>query len=93
MKYAKLEEGRLFFSTNRVVIGEEMVFNPTPEQLIELGYKPYVESEKPEYRAGYYYLPNYEETETEVRQVWEEHEIPEMEQSDGDYMLEKFGLL
>ena len=49
--------------------------------LFELGYKPITRTEMP-VKAGYFYTEQWEETETAIMQVWEEHQRPVVEDDD-----------
>jgi len=92
MIYAKLDNGQLTLAPTTVIIDGLKVINPKGEQLIELGYKPVVFTEPPTPQEGYGVSCTWEENELEIYQVWEEVELPEPEQTDGDYLLEKLGL-
>lgn len=46
----------------------------------------------PEQKDGYYFTCTWNENETEIYPVWEEHLLPEPELTDGEYLLEKLGL-
>ena len=43
--------------------------------ILELGYKPIIRTEAP-IEEGFYYTEKWEETDTAITQVWEEHEMP-----------------
>jgi len=92
MRHAKLEKGQIIYSPPGIVIDGMKIINPSAAQLIELGYKPVVFTEPPTPQEGYGVSCAWEENETEIYQVWEEVELPETEQTDGDYLLEKLGL-
>jgi len=87
-KYAKLNNGKLEFSPSIIKINDSIVINPTPEQLIELGFKEYVTS-LPDTPQGYYPVLSYTETDTQILQVWSYVEDPIYEQSGAEYLYEK----
>jgi len=66
MKYAKLNNGQLVFSPKFVIVNGMEVNNPKPAQLIEDGYKEFVESERLPEKTWHYQIPIYSENETQV---------------------------
>ena len=48
MKYAKLENGRPKYAPRRIIWNGMQVFNPAPEKLLALGYKPVQNAPFPE---------------------------------------------
>jgi len=71
MKYVKLENNELIFSTNVESLEDgSVVFNPTPEILEQLGYKELVE-EAPVQKDWYYQTPTYVETDKTIIRTWE----------------------
>ena len=60
--------------------------------ILELGYKPIIRTEAP-VKEGFYYVEKWEETDTAITQVWEEHEQPN-EATEADYIdsLEELGV-
>lgn len=46
--YAKLIDGRLNPAPSMLIAGDAVVYNPTDETLVDLGYLPVVETEYPE---------------------------------------------
>ena len=76
--YGKLISGTIRYapSTVRDKNGKT-VFNPGPETLLSLGYKPVRVEEQPEVQDGFWIRPVYTETDSEIVQVWKEEKIPE----------------
>lgn len=66
-KYAKLIDGAIEFAPINYITEEIALFNFgfNEELMLEYGYKPFVEAEKPDYL----YIISYEETEEEIREV------------------------
>jgi len=76
MTYVKLSNNIVVFPKKTEIYNGKMVCNPTPEQLIEMGFKEYVLCE-PEQREGYYPVLTHTETPTQIIQVWEYEESPQ----------------
>ena len=70
MKYAKLIDGEIHYAPRKLRLETYTVYNPTPEMLIAEGYKPVRYTDPPEVEPGYVAVPGWEETETEIVQVW-----------------------
>lgn len=69
--YAKLQNGFLRSAPKTVTWNGCTVNNPSAEKLMELGYKPVVYTDMPEStETGKHYESSWEETETEITQVW-----------------------
>lgn len=69
--YAKLQNGMLRSAPKTVTWRNCTVNNPSAEKLMELGYKPVVYTDMPEStETGKHYESSWEETETEITQVW-----------------------
>lgn len=69
--YAKLQNGMLRSAPKTVTWRNCTVNNPSDEKLAELGYKPVVYTDMPEStETGKHYESSWEETETEITQVW-----------------------
>ena len=66
--YAKLENGVLYRSPKKITEGNMVIFNPTVDMLITLGYLPVVMTDPPE--EGYAEA-HWEEQNGEIVQVWE----------------------
>ena len=92
MDYGKLVEGELMYFTNPLQLETAIVFNPTQEVLLEKGYKPIVYTESPTPTEGFQLSYKWIETGTEIYNAWFEVKIPPKELTDGEYMLQKFGL-
>lgn len=76
----KLENGALIEAPRDYINYNGKIYtNPTNEQLFELGYKPLVVNEIPEEKEGYFIVPTYKETATEIINDWEVVEIPNTE--------------
>ena len=75
--YAKLNGSSLQMAPNRVTYDGHIVFNPGADVLSALGYKQVVYTEQPEAVEGMIPVSTWEETETEIVQVWKEEKIPE----------------
>lgn len=91
MKYGKITDGKLEFAPSIVNLDGYTIINPEHEQLITLGYKPVITDNIPTPQEGYYMEISYEETENEILQQWEEIELPPVEQTAGEYLLEQLG--
>lgn len=75
--YAKLQNGILRSAPKTVQWNGCTVNNPSDDKLVELGYKPVRYTDMPENIVeGKHYESGYEETETEITQVWNLVEDP-----------------
>lgn len=75
--YAKLQNGMLRSAPKTVTWNGCTVNNPSAEKLMELGYKPVVYTDMPaETVEGKHYESTWEETDTEITQVWNLVENP-----------------
>jgi len=77
MKYAKLENGNVEFEPSMVQTENSVVFNPQPETLIKLGYKEYIETDKPAAKKWYNHVKKFKETKTKIIQEWEYEKLPQ----------------
>ena len=59
--YAKLIDGKLEYAPNKLIIGEEQIFNAPAEIYSKKGYVPVVKSEIPESDDNFHYSPVYTE--------------------------------
>ena len=75
--YAKLNGSSLQMAPKRVTYEGHIIFNPCADVLSALGYKPVVYTDPPEAVEGMIPVSTWEETETEIVQVWKEEKIPE----------------
>ena len=68
----KIIDGVLTYPPNRIVLNGMQIFNPTEEQLMQVGYKPITETPMPEEPApeGQHYEAKYTDGETEITQSW-----------------------
>lgn len=67
--FAKLIDNTLYKEPPYLVIGENIVFNPSEETLKSYGYKPIIETEMP-LKDGYMYTMHYEDRGNDIVQVW-----------------------
>lgn len=79
MTYVKLIDGRLTYAPRKIKDGDTIVYNPTAEHLLPLGYKPLTVKPMPEVEDGYHLEPVYSETDNEVIQDWQVVEDPPVE--------------
>lgn len=77
MRYGKLIEGMLKYSSHRMVIGDNWVYNPTAEQLTELGYLPVMESTPPETDEQHYAVASWRIVDNTIVEEWSILEIPD----------------
>lgn len=69
---AKLIGGAISYAPKQVKIGDSVVFNPTEEQLKQLGYKELEFSEEPKIEVKTQKaVPRFEEQEDKILQVWD----------------------
>ena len=69
--HAKLQNGMLRSAPKTVTWNGCTVNNPSADKLMELGYKPVVYTDMPtDAESGKHYESSWEETETEITQVW-----------------------
>lgn len=68
--YAKLENGYLRSAPKTVQWQGHTVNNPSADKLAELGYKPVVYTDMPEVTEGKHWESEWEDGETEIKQVW-----------------------
>ena len=69
--YAKLQNGMLRSAPKTVIWRNCTVNNPSTDKLVELGYKLVRYADMPETTVeGKHYESSWEETETEITQVW-----------------------
>ena len=72
MQYGKLINGTFEPFTGHYIRHNGWIYtNPTEKTLMELGYKPLKESERPDEQEGYYIAAVYTETDTEIIQSYE----------------------
>lgn len=69
--YAKLENKTLIPAPHRITLSGMQIFNPTPNQLTQAGYKPVTETPMPDDAPdGQHYDPTYTDTGDTITQVW-----------------------
>ena len=68
----KIIDGKLTYPPHRIVLNGTQIFNPTEEQLKQVGYKPITETPMPEDPApdGQHYEPTYSDTGDTITQGW-----------------------
>lgn len=75
--HAKLQNGFLRSAPKTIVLDGKSINNPLPEELEQLGYKPVVYTDMPtEVTEGKHWESEWEEGETEIKQVWKLVEDP-----------------
>jgi hypothetical protein len=88
-KYGKLIDGQIQHAPSKIEEDGMWIIPPSEQQLIALGYKELITSPPPTAPEGYYYeFSGWEETETQIIQVWTLHEIPIPEQTAAEYLWE-----
>lgn len=67
----KITDGKLTYPPNRIILNGMQIFNPTDEQLMQVGYKPITETPIPEEPApeGQHYEAVYTDGDT-ITQSW-----------------------
>lgn len=68
--YGKLINGIIVFVPRHIPMGEYVVYNPTPEMLVEAGYKPVIYTDPSETEPGWITVPGWTETADEIVQTW-----------------------
>lgn len=68
----KIINGQLTYPPNRIVLNGMQIFNPTDDQLIQVGYKPITETPMPEEPApeGQHYEAKYTDAGDTITQSW-----------------------
>lgn len=77
MRYAKLVNSFPSYAPRRMIIGDKWVYNPTAEQLTEVGYLPVVESGPPETDEQHYAVPAWAIVNNEIIESWSVLELPD----------------
>ena len=80
----KITDGILAYPPNRIVLSGMQIFNPTDEQLMQVGYKPIIETVMPEDPApkGQHYEAQHTDSGDTITQSWvlvDDEETPETE--------------
>lgn len=86
MKYAILQGEKLTYAPKLLRLDDgRTVSNPNGDTLRQAGYKPVTETPMPS-EDGFFFTPRWTETDTEIVQEWEKHQIPEPEPA-ADFSL------
>lgn len=94
MTYAKLISGRLVVAPAYLDTEAGRVFNPDSETLLRAGYKPVrYTTMTVDPGIGCHWAPSWDETETEIVQVWKVEKIPEPPVDATDRLDEIFRIL
>ena len=93
LNYAQLKDNNLVYAPNILFDGNVQIINATAEKYAENGYLPIERTTQPE-AEGYYFTPVYAEQNGKIVESWEQHEIPEPEATEADYVaaLEELGV-
>ena len=70
MRYAKLIDGNLVYAPRKLTVGENTVYNPTEEMILDAGYKPVVYTDAPETDPGYEAVHGWYDDGDSIREVW-----------------------
>lgn len=93
MRYVKLIDGYPQYAPHRLIIGDKWVYNPTGNQLTELGYLPVVESEQPVTDEQHYAVASWRIVDNEIVEEWSILEIPDYATAeDYETALEDMGV-
>lgn len=70
--FGKIIDGTLTYPPHRIVLNGMQIFNPTQEQLMQVGYKPITETPIPEEPApeGQHYEARYTDAGDTITQSW-----------------------
>lgn len=68
----KIIDGKLTYPPHRIILNGMQIFNPTEDQLIQVGYKPITETPVPEEPApeGQHYESKYTDAGDTITQSW-----------------------
>lgn len=85
MTYGKIINGKLTYAPHRIGLGGMQIFNPTPDQLTQAGYKPVTETPMPDDAPdGQHYEAQYTDSGDTITQGWTLVENEEVEGSSGN---------
>ena len=70
MYYGKNVDGIVIYAPKKIQTEDTIVYNPTDEQLVGLGYKPLIYIDPPEAPEGYHYESSWEEEVMSIIQTW-----------------------
>lgn len=87
MRYATLSNSQIHYAPRKIRIGDEWIFNPTEQMLINAGYLPVIETEPPEPDERHYSEPRYVERDGAIVQEWELVEIEQPPITDEDALV------
>lgn len=87
MHYGYLNDDRPVIVT-RLTVDGRTITNPKPETLRNAGYKEIKYTPCPT-ESGFYFVPHWTETETEIVQEWEKKEAPSVSDEDRWSTLER----
>lgn len=76
---------RVEFAPNRILIGDQQIFNPTDEELESLGYKVLVYNDPPEILDDYYLIDGWAEIGEYIVQNW--HYEPKSDEIKAEELL------
>lgn len=74
--YGKVENGDFIYAPNPAKHNGQTHYNPSAKVLLEMGYKPIIDTPPPESTDGKYYTSHYEEQGENIVKVWTETEPP-----------------
>ena len=93
MRYAKLINNYPSYAPRRMIIGDKWVYNPTTEQLTELGYLPVIETSAPETDEQHYAVASWRIVDNTIVEEWSILEIPDdATAEDYENALEEMGV-
>lgn len=78
--YGKLQNGIMTPAPRKIYLDDWVILNPTPEQYLEAGYLKVVYTEPPEIPEGFEAIPEWEEQDGQIVQVWRLEEIQNEEE-------------
>lgn len=70
MSYGKMNGGDIVFAPKKIKDGDSIIYNPTPEMLEKIGYKPIDEADIPESGDGYHYELGFVEDDEVIHYQW-----------------------
>lgn len=70
MRYAKLINGVINFAPRKIKYEDTIIYNPTDDTLLELGYKEVEYTEQPVVEEEYVAIEGWEELEDKIKQTW-----------------------
>lgn len=70
MKYAKLIDDNIYYAPRKVNYEDKIIYNPTDDIILELGYKEVEYTDQPIVEEGYIAVEGWEELEDKIKQIW-----------------------